>query len=120
MDLSVNHLRGKFQEWYANQVTSKNITIDFQQNRRTKLLVIHYHLCVNLELKWLMSMYEHIQDNPQIVTNGFLKAEIPQALSRHGGEASPEADSEDDSSDKLFDYSHDSSSESSISAYNTV
>lgn len=119
MDLSVNkavkdHLRGKFEEWYANQVTSEIVTNDFNE-----IEPVRYPLPLMRELgaQWLMSMYEHIQDNPQIVVNGFLKAEIPQALSAGGRASSPEDYSEDDQSDDLFD--DNSSYESSILAYDS-
>ena len=114
MDLSVNkvvkdHLRDKFQEWYASQVTSAIIS-----SGSNEIEPIKYPLPLMRELgaEWLMSMFEHIRDNPHIVANGFLKAGIPQALSSNGEE---DSDS-DDLSEDLFS---DNYEDESILAYDT-
>ena len=116
MDLSVNkvvknHLREKFESWYADQVTSAIVS-----SGNDEIQPIKYPLPLMRELgaKWLMRMHEYIKDNPEVIVNGFLKAGIPQALSS--------GDSGDDQSDcesiELFD-SNVGDDSSSVFAYDT-
>lgn len=81
MDLSVNkpfkdQLKTSFQYWYSDQV-------------RMQLMQIGEHRPVDLRLsvlkpmgaKWLINAFAYIQDNPDIIKNGFKEAGITDALS---------------------------------------
>lgn len=107
MDLSVNkavknHMREKFESWYADQVASAITGSD-----DSDIEPIKYPLPVMRELgaQWLASMHEYISDNPTIIVNGFLKAGILQAFSdveQVDGDSDTTDDNQSDTSMDLF------------------
>ena len=85
MDISVNKaakdfLRQKFTEWYAEQVAAQledEENIDPQHVKPNKLTA---PVMKSVGARWIVQMYEYIQDNPAIIVNGSHKAGIPQAI----------------------------------------
>ena len=73
MDLSVNkpikdHMRSSFHEWYAHQVKL--------QNGNHKPVDLRLSVLKPLGARWFINAFLHIQANPSIIKNGFLKAGI--------------------------------------------
>ena len=73
MDLSVNksiknHMRSSFQEWYAHQVKLQNGNHEPVDLRLSPLKP--------LGARWFINAFLHIQANPSIIRNGFVKAGI--------------------------------------------
>ena len=73
MDLSVNkpikdHMRSSFHKWYAHQVKS--------QNGNHEPVDLRLSLLKPLGARWFIDAFSHIQANPSIIKNGFLKAGI--------------------------------------------
>ena len=73
MDLSVNklikdHMRSSFQEWYAHQVKLKN--------GNHEPVDLRLSLLKPLGVRWFINAFLHIQANPSIINNGFVKAGI--------------------------------------------
>ena len=82
MDLNVNghakeFLKGKFECWYAQQITNQleggSSVYDVQVP--SKLLVIK-----PIHAKWLLGLYDHLENNSDTVIKGFARAEIKDAL----------------------------------------
>lgn len=83
MDMSVNKcakdfLKTEFQNWYAEQVVNqignnmdnvKNIKIDLSLTRMKPL-----------GAKWIVKLYDFLQQNPNIVANGFVGCGITETL----------------------------------------
>ena len=93
-------LRGKFDEWYAQEITKQLHGTAVQS---VELQVINLSLPVLKELgaKWLEEMSEYIANNPQFIVNGFAHAGIMQALDGRGIDEDEE------------DHAHESESEES-------
>ena len=92
LDLSVNKpfkdkLQSKFSEWYTQEVSK-------QLEAGTQVEEVHMDMRMSvmkeLNSRWFISAYDHIQSNPDIVKNGFKKAGITEALEK----GLPEADAE--------------------------
>ena len=84
MDISVNKaakdfLRHKFNEWYSEQVAEKLGDGDIDQ-LQAQPVNLSAAVMKSIGAKWIVQMYEYIQENPQIVVNGFSKAGIPLAI----------------------------------------
>ena len=105
MDISVNKviksfLRSKFSEWYSYELTELFIndedTIVDLSTARMK--------CVGGQ--WVVQVFEHLQDNPQIIVHGFRHAGIFDALGILDEDELPiyssegESDIEEDDSDE--------------------
>ena len=73
LDLNVNghakqFLKRKFENWYAEQVTKeieKGVNV-FSVNIETKLSIVK-----PLHARWLISFYDHMQNNRQMIINGW-------------------------------------------------
>ena len=82
MDLSVNKaaknfLRGRFNEWYSEQVANQlGDDLDGLQAQPVNLTAAAMK---SVGGKWLVEMHEYISSNPEIV-NGFHNAGIPNAI----------------------------------------
>ena len=77
LDVSVNksvkeQLRRQFQLWYSDKI-SKQITDDCCL---TDAVTVDLSMSVvkPLSLKWLVSVNEHLINNPEIIVNGFKQA----------------------------------------------
>ena len=83
MDLSVNKaaknfLRGRFNEWYSEQVADQlGDDLDGLQAQPVNLTAA---AMTSVGGKWLVEMHKYISSNPQIVVNGFHNAGIPNAI----------------------------------------
>ena len=83
MDLSVNKaaknfLRGRFNEWYSEQVADQlGDDLDGLQAQPVNLTAVAMK---SVGGKWLVEMHEYISSNPQIVVNGFHNAGIQNAI----------------------------------------
>ena len=96
MDLSVNKaakdfIRQKFREWYSEKVFEQ---LDGEEE--VEPLKLNAAAMKTVGAKWLVQMFEYFQDNPQIITNSFIKAGIPQALDSYiASVATEESEHED-------------------------
>ena len=84
LDLSVNKsvkdfLRQKFEAWYADQILSQLENGESEDTIKPVSLAWS-SIKKNTTAIWLIEMFDYIQDNPQFIINGFLKAGIPQAI----------------------------------------
>ena len=75
MDLSVNKaaknfLRLQFTDWYAHEVCSN---LEEEDLKLSHIKALH--------AQWMVTLYNHIKSNPDIVKNGFKKAGILDSLS---------------------------------------
>ncbi len=78
LDLNVNafakqFLKRKFESWYADKVTQEvNTGKDvYSISIETKLSIVK-----PLHAKWLISLYDHMKNNPEMVTKSFKMAKI--------------------------------------------
>lgn len=103
LDISVNKpakqfLKNKFEDWYADQILHQ------LQGKDTDIILNPVDLSLpalkELGAKWLTEMAHYISNNPQFITNGFLKAGIPQAID--GEEEEDTSNGSDDLSDEDF------------------
>ena len=79
LDLSVNkaakeHMRGKFQEWYANLVKQQ---LDKNDIEPPDLRLARMK---PLGAQWIISTYEYLKSKPDIIKNGFHAAGITEML----------------------------------------
>ena len=84
LDLTVNavakhFLKDKFGLWYANEVKK-------QLDEGTEIYEIDVPLKLSLlkpiHGRWLLGLYEHLQNNKEIIFNGFESAGITEAVSQ--------------------------------------
>ena len=61
-------MRSSFHKWYAHQVKS--------QNGNHEPVDLRLSLLKPLGARWFIDAFSHIQANPSIIKNGFLKAGI--------------------------------------------
>ena len=83
MDLSVNKaaknfLRGRFNEWYSEQVADQ--LGDDLDGLLAQPVNLTAAAMKSVGGKWLVEMHKYISSNPQIVVNGFYNAGIPNAI----------------------------------------
>ena len=78
LDLNVNvqakqFRKRKFESWYADQVTKEKEkgTNVYSMNIETKLSVVK-----PLHARWLISFYDHMQNNREMITEAFQMAGI--------------------------------------------
>jgi len=100
MDLSVNKpaksfLKNEFSEWYSDEILQQ-----LRAHRRVSLNQIELDpidlglpALKELGAQWLVKMVQYIEDNPQFVMNGFIKAGISKALDNHSADLSSEGSS---------------------------
>ena len=123
MDLTVNKpaksfLKNAFSQWYADQLLQQLEDHDVPLDQ-IELDVIDLGLPVLKELgaKWLVMMAQYIEDNPQFIVNGFIKAGISGALDDGISDSSGESALDSDELPECSDVSN--SSEASDSDNNT-
>ena len=82
LDLSVNkavkeRLRQHFRSWYSEQVKEK-----LQVGEEIENITVDLRMSVMKELgaRWIVSACDHIRSHPEIITNGFKKAGIVEAI----------------------------------------
>lgn len=80
MDLSVNKaakdfLRSQFTDWYAHEVCSN------LEEEDSSIVDLKLSRIKPLHAQWMVTLYNHIKSNPDIVKNGFKKAGILDSLS---------------------------------------
>ncbi len=81
LDLSVNKpaknfLQNKFQEWYSKQVASK-LSDDKQEIEPVDLRL---SVVKPLGAKWMIELFDHFKQHPEIIRNGFSAAGIKECL----------------------------------------
>ena len=96
MDISVNKVIksfscSKFSEWYSSELmeiftNDEETTVDLSTARMK---------CVGSQ--WIVQVFEHLQDNPQIIVHGFRHAGIFDALGILDEDELPRYSSEEDS-----------------------
>ena len=82
LDLTVNgpanqFLKGKFQEWYAREIAKqvdKGIDV-YSIDVNTKLSVMK-----PIHARWLVGLYDHLQNKPEVIRKGFEMAGIVAAV----------------------------------------
>ena len=79
-DISLNKavkdfLRREFQVWY-----SKKLSVQLNKELESDPINLTSATMKIEGAKWLVRMFEHMQQNPSLVANGFTHAGIPQAL----------------------------------------
>ena len=123
MDLTINKpaksfLKNAFSQWYADQLLRQLEDHDVPLDQ-IELDVIDLGLPVLKELgaKWLVMMAQYIEDNPQFIVNGFIKAGISGALDDGISDSSGESALDSDELPECNDVSN--SSEASDSDDNT-
>ena len=91
LDISVNKpakafLKQRFQQWYSDQIFQQ---LNGKHDEEVELEPVSLNLPAMRELgaKWLVEMADYICQNPQFITNGFLRAGISQALDQIEDEA---------------------------------
>jgi hypothetical protein len=84
LDIAVNKpakqfLRNNFDEWYTEEIIQQ---IQGKDVDDVELTPIDLSLPALKELgaKWIVEIAEYLSDNPQFIVNGFMKAEILQAM----------------------------------------
>ncbi len=80
LDLTVNKvaksfLKQKFAEWYADQVASQ-----FSSNPVPNPVDLSTARMKSIGVSWLIQLFEHLQNNPHHMVNGFIAAGIPQSI----------------------------------------
>ena len=80
LDLSVNKpaedfLRGRFQEWYADQIVNQ-----LEDDAEQQPVDMRLSIMKPLGAKWLISMLDYMCSNPSIIVNGFYAAGISDVL----------------------------------------
>ena len=90
MDVSVNKpakdfLKRRFEDWYTHSNWTSNL-------RGAKRMV-----------KWMVKMAEYFAKNPQIIVNGFVRAEIAGALDGHQDEQEEQESEEEYKTESDFE-----------------
>lgn len=112
MDVSVNKpaksfLKNKFSAWYAEQLLEQleaNGDVPLDQ---VELDPIDLSLPVLKELgaRWMVEMAKYIEDNPQFIVNGFIKAGISRTLDSDDSSSEPDEQDRSDHSSESDDSS---------------
>ncbi len=82
MDISLNKagkdfLRGEFQLWYSEKLSAQ---LDEELEGDPGPVNLASAAMKAVWAKWLVRMFEYVQQRPSLVVNGFTHAGIPQAL----------------------------------------
>ena len=86
LDVSVNKpakdfLRQKFQEWYSEKLIEQvGDSEDDLDNVEINPVNLSMPVLKQVGAQWLVDMAEYLSNNPQIITNGFIKTGIAAAL----------------------------------------
>ena len=80
LDLSINKpakefLRGKFQEWYASQISDQ-----LDDDTQPQEVDMRLSVMKPLGARWLVALYDFICANPTFIVNGFSAAGILSIL----------------------------------------
>ena len=97
MDISVNKpakdfLRIKFQQWYSAQIVEQ--LEERGDDAVIEPISLAHSILKEVEAQWLMQMFEHFENNPQIIVNGFIRSGITGALDGEGLDTYAESDDE--------------------------
>lgn len=81
LDVAVNKpvkdfMKAKFQKWYAEQVASQ-----LKDNKGTQSVDMRMSIMKPIGAQWLLSMFDHFKQRPDIIRNGFNRSEITDCLS---------------------------------------
>ena len=103
LDVSVNKpakdfLRQKFQEWYSEKLIEQ-VGEDDVDDIEINPVNLSMPVLKQVGAQWLVETAEYLSNNPQIITNGFIKTGIAAALDGVEEESVPTTDSERYSSD---------------------
>lgn len=82
LDLTVNKmakafLQREFQEWYSKEISRK---YDASKGIMEGLVDLSTSRMKNVGVSWLIRLYDHINNNPLNIVNGFLAAHIQQSI----------------------------------------
>ena len=125
LDISVNksakvYLRSQFQQWYASEITSQNGAANDVNFEPVDMSAPRMKA---VGAKWLVSLYEHFLESPDIIINGFLASGIPQSIDNKTPYLHESDSSEDESSSSEDEYSsseNEFSSEDKCSSENSA
>ena len=81
LDVAVNKpvkdfMKAKFQKWYAEQVASQ-----LKDNKGTQSVDMRMSIKKPIGAQWLLSMFDHFKQRPDIIRNGFNRSGITDCLS---------------------------------------
>ena len=83
LDVAVNKpvkdfMKGRFQKWYAEQVASQ-----LNDDKDTNLVDMQLSIMKPLSAQWLLSMFDHFKQHPEILQHGFNGSGITDCLKGH-------------------------------------
>ena len=96
------YLRSQFQQWYASEITSQNGAANDVNFEPVDMSAPRMKA---VGAKWLVSLYEHFLESPDIIINGFLASGIPQSIDNKTPYLHESDSSEDESSSSEDEYS---------------
>ena len=81
MDLSINkpfkyHMKASFQTWYTQEAC-----LQLKQKQMHKAVDLRMSVVKPLSTNWIMAAFIYVQNNSELVKNGFREAGISAALS---------------------------------------
>jgi len=82
MDIAVNKpakdfVRQKFQSWYGEQIA---VQLEGTEDQVIETVDLSMIVMKEAGSEWLESMFKYINDNPQFIVNGFVRAGITGTL----------------------------------------
>ena len=85
MDVAVNKpakdfLKRCFEQWYYEQIANQLAESDDLEDIEIQPVDLRLQTLKEWGAKWLVDMVDFIQDNPQFIVNGFIKAGILGAI----------------------------------------
>ena len=83
LDLAVNKtvkdfMKSKFQKWYAEQAASQ-----LKDDQETHPVDMRLSMMKPLSDQWLLSMFDHFKNHPEIMQHGFHASGITDCLEGH-------------------------------------
>lgn len=75
-----NHLRKSFKDWYSNQIVAQ---LKDGEDSDVSPVDLTMSKLKPLSAKWLVQMYQHISNSPDIIRNGFKETGIANTLKAH-------------------------------------
>lgn len=103
LDISVNKsakvfIRSEFQQWYAAQISDQQ---DIEDDGRFEPVEMSAPRMKCVGAQWLVRLYEHFLDSPDIIINGFLCSGIPQSIDNGEPYLNESDDSSEDDSEEV-------------------
>uniref|UniRef100_A0A8W8NWD5 Uncharacterized protein n=1 Tax=Magallana gigas TaxID=29159 RepID=A0A8W8NWD5_MAGGI len=85
LDVSVqkavkNHLRKSFEDWHSNQIVAQ---LKDGEDSDVSPVELTMSKLKPLSATWLVQMYQHISNSPDIIRNGFKETGIANTLKAH-------------------------------------